>query len=666
MLPIQKAFSIFCVRSDDPELTLSQFHAVSRQIPLLYTVLLLNMIAVAATHVRTAPAALTLLIPGLFLLAGALRIIAWRRLARRPVDASQALRILRRTTRAIAVISMILVTWSLSLFPYGDAFARSHVAFYTAITVIGCIFCLMHLRPAALLATLAVVPASTIFFMLTGQLVLIATALNFLFASICMVLILFRHYRDFTMLSDSRKELIARQRETQHLSDENFRLANIDTLTNLANRRGFFRDLDAALDRRRMPGDKVAVGLVDLDGFKPVNDVFGHAVGDAVLHEVGRRLASLSNASVSFARLGGDEFGFILNDVPEPGIAAFADSICRLLRAPYATDKATAELSASIGLAVFPEAGHSAEQLFERADYALYYAKQNGRGTPVFFSQQHRSEIRDAARLEQALRHADLEQELSLAFQPIFDCESGRTIAFECLARWTSPILGEVEPARFIKAAERSDLINGLTRTLLRKALVVAQNWPEPVGISFNLSVRDIASEQSVREIVEIVRASGVPPSRISFEVTETAVMHDFDQARLALLALRELGSRIALDDFGTGYSSLSYVHRLPLDRIKVDRSFTADIDSDAASRNIIKTVIDLCRNLDLCCVVEGLETPAQVRILSGLGCPLMQGYIFARPMPAQATAGYLAGDPSRLARGNGGGRPATPYLAAE
>ena len=595
MSQIQRMISIFRLSGDDPELTLSRYNAVARQIPLLYAVLLLNTIMVAATHYRSGPFALTVLAPGAVALAGLLRLLTWRKRARMPVDAAAALRFLKRATCVAGLFAGFLVAWSLSLSRYGDAIGRSHVEFYIAITVIGCISCLRHLRPAALLVTLIVVPPCTALFMLSGQIVLMTIALNMLLVSICMVMVVLRQERDFTWLSNSRRELIARQVETQRLSDENCRLATLDTLTNLPNRRGFFRDLHTAMQRQPASRLKGAVGLIDLDGFKLINDLFGHAAGDAVLQEVGRRLGALASASTSFACLGGDEFGFIFNDGSDDEILALSDLLCRTLRAPYVLANASAEVSASIGFAVFPEAGQTVERLFERADYALYYAKQNRRGMPVMFSTTHLGEIRDAARIEQALRHADLDAELSVAFQPIFDCRGERTISFECLARWNSPALGAVPPVSFIKAAERSDVIYRLTETLLRKALACAQHWPDGIGLAFNLSVRDIASEEAVRRISEIVKASPVHPVRICFEITETAVMRDFDQARQALLALRELGARVALDDFGTGYSSLSYVHRLPFDRIKVDRSFTADIEADPACRNIVRTVLRIC-----------------------------------------------------------------------
>jgi predicted signal transduction protein with EAL and GGDEF domain len=234
-------------------------------------------------------------------------------------------------------------------------------------------------------------------------------------------------------------------------------------------------------------------------------------------------------------------------------------------------------------------------------------------------------------------------RDMRLVFQPIHDAAASRTIGFEALARWNSPSRGPVRPDVFIAAAERSDLISRLTEALLPQALAAAAAWPAGLSVSFNLSTRDLASPDVMRRIGALIAGSGVAPSRINFEVTETALMRDFDQAREALLALKRLGVGISLDDFGTGYSSLNYVRRLPIDRIKIDRSFITDIEADGGSRSIVKTVVDLCGNLGLECVVEGVETTVQARILRELGCCVMQGYLFGRPMDGSAAARHAA-----------------------
>ena len=268
----------------------------------------------------------------------------------------------------------------------------------------------------------------------------------------------------------------------------------------------------------------------------------------------------------------------------------------------------------------------------------------------------HETQIRQFASVERCLHSADLEKELSLNFQPIFDVIRGDVIAFEALARWDSPELGRVPPGVFVRVAERSDFITRLTRVLLRKALACAREWPETIRVSFNLSVRDIASAEAIMRIVSIIENSGVSPRRIELEVTETALMRDFDKGCECLNVLKALGVNIALDDFGTGFSSLSYVHQLPLDKIKIDRSFIKDIETQATCRDIVKTVIDLCRNLKLACVIEGMETREQAEILRELGGALMQGYYFGRDMPSHAVAAFLA-EHGRASAEQGGAR---------
>ena len=281
--------------------------------------------------------------------------------------------------------------------------------------------------------------------------------------------------------------------------------------------------------------------------------------------------------------------------------------------------------------------------LFERADYALYNAKQNSRGKPVIFSTDHEIERRRSGLIEQALAQADLARELSLDFQPIIELPGNHIAGFEALARWTNNALGMVPPGEFIRRAERSNRILLISEILLERALESAKCWPDHVRVSFNLSTRDIASPEATRRIVEIISASRVPAHRIELEITETALVSDFDVASDSLRLLKQLGVHISLDDFGTGFSSLSYVHRLPLDKIKIDRSFVADIATNTTSQKVVKSVVDLCRNLNLDCVVEGVETEDQLRILSDLGCRKMQGYLFGRPMSADDASSLLA-----------------------
>jgi diguanylate cyclase (GGDEF)-like protein len=644
--------ALFRIDTDNPGLMRSQLKALSRQIPLLYLIVLVNTVALAYTHYGVAPKSLTLSFPALIAIVLLARAHTWMKVSGRVMSDAAVARLLKTTTILGPIIAVGIFVWAAALSRYGDAYAQGHVAFYLGITVICCIFCLMHLRPAALSLTGAAIPLFTIFFLTSGPPVFIAIALNMLLVAAAMVYILLAHSRDFAMLIDFQRELVETHLESKRLGDENLRLANLDSLTRLPNRRQFFATLNELLDRAKHADHRFVVGLVDLDGFKSVNDLYGHLAGDKLLIEAGRRMQEALGGAAFLARLGGDEFGVIVDAAMEEcAIQALGAQICKRLEAPFALAGVVAEISGSVGFAAFPQAGATAELLFERADYALYHAKHRRRGRPVIFSIEHETEIRELARLERCLRQADFESEISVHFQPIFDVERDKVVAFEALARWDSPTLGRIAPDAFIRVAERSDLITKLTRMLLRRALAKARAWPSDIRMSFNLSARDLASREAILNVVAIIETSGVAPDRIDLEVTETALVQDIDQANESLRLLKALGVSISLDDFGTGYSSLSYLRRFPIDKIKIDRSFIKEVETDPSCRAIVKSVIDLCRNLNLTCIVEGMETDEQVRILRGLGCTTMQGYLFGKPMPAREVQAFLAAAaPSSLA----------------
>ena len=630
---------------DNPELIQAKLAAYSKQIPLLYALLVSNTLALAITHMRSAPAVLTVYIPAALSLVCVFRMIQWRRTRHQSWSLERAARKLNGSIVLSAILGVGFSAWSLSLFPYGDAYTEGHVAFFMAVTVIGCVFCLMHVRLAMLIITGVVVVPFTIYFGSTGNTVFIAIAINFVIVAVAIVFMLLVNYRDFEDRINYQKALLAKQAELQLLSDINFRNSNVDILTGLPNRRQFFSELENRIQSAASGGGRLGVGIVDLDGFKPINDVYGHPTGDRLLAEVGQRLRQQLGPSVFLARIGGDEFALITEgDAGDRDIMEVGERIAELLSVPFEVKGTAARIGGSIGFAQFPSAARDAQALFERADYALYFAKQNDRGNTVIFSPNHEAEIRQASAVAQALINADLERELWIAYQPIVDIETAQPVCFEALARWNSPSLGNVAPSVFILAAERTGLITQLTPILLRKALAGARHWPGHVRISFNLSAVDIASPLSILKVVNVVEQSGVRPDRIDFEITETAVMRNFSQATEALNVLKQLGARISLDDFGTGYSSLSCIRELPLDKVKVDRGFTMKIETEQASRLILRTMINLCENLELDCVVEGIETLKQKDILRRENCRYMQGYLFAKPMAGERVPGFISG----------------------
>jgi len=620
----------------EPDIRVAQYGELKRQIPLLYALLILNASAVSYTHYAYAPGWLTLGVAGGLIAVCCWRLSAWA--FARPVadiDAAVARHTLRRTTALAAPLCVAFVAWSLTLYQYGGATEQAHVALFIAVTVIGCIFCLISVPQTALLVTVTVMTPYLVYNVFHGNAVFTAMALNIALVTGVMIRVLLNSFAAFATLIRSQVSLAAEQAEAERLSTENARLALTDALTGLPNRRHFFAQLDTVLTSRKLTGERFAVGVLDLDRFKPVNDTYGHVFGDRLLAAVGTRLASVASKACEVARLGGDEFGIlILDDIDHA--REIGQRICDLLTVPFDIEGQRITLGCSGGVAIFPDAGSSVHQLFDRSDYALYHVKSLSPGVCALFSAEHETLIRSERVLEAAIQTADFDTELHVQFQPIFCTENMAVLGVEALGRWTSPTLGAIKPDQFIMAAERLGFMHVITASLFRNALTCFVQMPERIGLSFNLSARDIVSVDTIDLLIDMIERAGIDPKRITFELTETALMRDFEAAVASIKRLRALGIRIALDDFGSGYSSLSYLHRLPLDKVKVDRSFIADMD-EASGRNIISAILGLCQTLGLDCIIEGVETEGQLQQLRELGYRMAQGYLFARPMGLQA-----------------------------
>lgn len=625
---LQSIFAVTSPSQDNPDLLRAQYAAFSQQMPMMYFILLSSTWALALTYISTAPMWLSLAVPALFTLMCGARIAFWLRTRHRVPEFAVASAALRRINILGAIIAVAFTAWSCALYPYGDAFQKSHVAFYMAITVISCIFCMMHVRSAALLVTAIVNGTFVIFFATTGHLTLIATAINILLVCFGMLVVLKINYDNF-------EQMVLAQQKTEALSNENLRLANIDSLTGLPNRRAFFHHLETSFKLAQQNDEKLAVGVIDLDGFKPVNDLYGHSAGDRLLREVAERLDELcAQRNMFLSRLGGDEFAFVASgQINDDALLDDGNKMGCLLRIPFETSDATIMISASIGIAVYPNVASTADELFDRADYALYQSKREQRGNSTLFTTRHIVEIHRDARVEQALRTADLDAELSVVYQPIQDVTSGNTVGFEALARWNNKLLGAVTPSQFIPIAERAGIVSTLTKPLLKKALEAAKTWPDDIRLSFNLSAQDINSAEATLAIITIIANSGFNPQRLDLEITETAIINDTRQARKSVEMLRKIGCGISLDDFGTGYSSLTSLHSLPLTKLKIDRSFVRNIEANAASYNIVRSLLTLSREMGLDTIVEGVETEAELAVIKALGGTLVQGYVFSKPV---------------------------------
>ena len=645
-----RLISWLCLKNTPPDVAVAQLRELRRQVPLLYVLLMMNGFAVSFTHFHIAPITLTVAIPSALGLLCVVRVATWLRATKIDhVTAEYAVDRLRRTIAHAGILGAGYITWSLSLDKYGGAFERGHVAVFIPVTVIGCIFCLMHLPQAALLLTAVVMVPYLIHYVTAGNAVFTAIAFNVALVTVVMIRVQFNSFAGFTSLVQSQDKLAAKQRETEQLSRENALVALTDSLTGLPNRRYFFNKLEEVLRAKAAAHGRFAVGVLDLDRFKPLNDNYGHAVGDRLLIEVGARLKGIADESVIVARLGGDEFGLLIIDEVDRA-AEIGQEFCDLLAKPFRFDDFQLSLGASCGISVYPEAGTNAHELFDRSDYALYHIKSEGKGGSGLFSLAHETAIRSERSLESALREADLDVELDVEFQPIVSTETMTVVAVESLARWTSPKLGRVPTDSFIAMAERTGLIHAVTLTLFRKTLERALCLPGHIGLSFNLSANDITSPATIASLVNIIQEGAVASGRITFELTETALLRDFEAAEIGIGTLRLLKVKIALDDFGTGYSSLNYLRRLAPDKIKVDQSFAADLDS-VSGRNIVAAILGLCDNLALECVFEGIESDDQLMKIRHLGYRYAQGYLFARPMTMAALVTWLERDTLRELR---------------
>jgi diguanylate cyclase (GGDEF)-like protein/PAS domain S-box-containing protein len=416
---------------------------------------------------------------------------------------------------------------------------------------------------------------------------------------------------------------------------EMFALANIDTLTMIANRRCFQRALDEhfATD---VPGECTLI-LLDLDHFKTVNDSLGHQAGDALLRIVTRRFQTQIHEPDLLARLGGDEFAVLIRrSVSTDEANAIANTLIATLHAPVLYDDHRITASMSVGISSAPRFAHNAVDLLKTSDMALYAAKAAGRGT----TRMYRPELEEAAQrkhyLASTMRQGLLDGQFVVHYQPQVNARTKELRGFEALVRWQHPTLGLIPPLDFIFIAEETGFIVELGAWVLRTACHAARSWPEQISVSVNLSAAQFRSNDLFETVASALSASGITPQRLELELTESVLVEDFAQARTTLNAIRALQVRIALDDFGTGFSSLSYLRKLPLDRLKIDRSFVSLLDKENERehiRPIVQAIIQLAEALTLQTTAEGAETEGQRHVLCELGCDDVQGWLTGKPM---------------------------------
>jgi diguanylate cyclase (GGDEF)-like protein len=428
------------------------------------------------------------------------------------------------------------------------------------------------------------------------------------------------------------------------------RLALYDALTGLANRRLFHDRLEQAFLSAQRSGTAFSLMLLDLDRFKEINDTLGHQTGDAVLEDLAGRLTGVARASDTVARLGGDEFALVLSGAQDGASALFvAERIRRALEEPFSFDGLSLQLETSIGIAVFPVHGGDAEMLLRHADIALYASKESH--VPVVYASEHDHHSPDRLGLVAQIRRATESGELVVHYQPEVDLVSGETRRVEALVRWEHPERGLLLPDAFIPLARQSALIRPITRYVLDSALRQCRSWQDAgidIGVAVNLAGRDLVDSRLEEEVSEALRRWKVEPQMLELEIPESVIMSECERTHKMLARLSERGVRVAVDDFGSGYASLSHLKQLPVDVLKIDRSFVQNIGTDENDDAIVRSTVDLAHRLGIGVVAEGVESEEVLRRLRSLGCDMGQGYCLARPAPAEELTAWLqaAGSP--------------------
>ena len=452
-----------------------------------------------------------------------------------------------------------------------------------------------------------------------------------------------RHAADGTIYYEGTLEDITDRRVYQAQIE---RQANYDALTGLANRTLLNGRLHQAIGRVAETVSEIAVVFIDLDQFKFINDTYGHALGDGLLQSMADRLRSCVRDSDTVARQGGDEFVLLLQGYRPADLAGVVQRLHAAIALPWRSGRREFHVTSSIGVAVYPSDGDTADILLRNADAAMYKAKENGRNAVQFFTAELNHALVERLDIEHRLRGALARHQFLLHYQPRIDMDTGKIAGAEALLRWRVPQRGLVSPARFISVAEDTGLIVPIGRWVLHTACAQAREWQvaglPPIVVSVNVSPRQFREGNIVETIAEALRVTGLDAHYLQIELTEGLAMHGAEKYVEMLGRIKALGVQIAVDDFGTGYSSLSYLKRFPVDQLKVDRSFVVDLATDPDDAVIVQAIIALGHKLNLRVVAEGVETTDQLDFLRQSGCDEMQGYLFGRPMIASDFAALL------------------------
>jgi len=606
-----------------------RYASLRKQVPIVYLLGFVNLAGLElATRGRISPG---VNLPSFIALCGLIRMWQWFRVGS---DVTQEVMIkrMRQTVWFATLVCGVVCFHCLQLLGTGDTASRMAVMLFGGLTAIGVAYGLTALPGAGIIPLLLIIIPISIVALVSDDVHIIWAALGLVTVSGLTIRLLLTHSRHLTALINSRSLIAHEQDVANQAHREAMIAATTDFLTGLLNRRAFVSALE---DMVKDQDGAFAIALLDLDRFKITNDTFGHATGDELLCEVAARLVRIVGSNGLVARLGGDEFGIILPKISRAAEAqAFGSEILFEVNQPVMVGDRKLAISACCGFGLSRRGrANSPSRLMADADIALYRAKESPEARAAVFELRMEAPHRRRCQIERALQAPGIERRLRLCFQPIVDLKSGRVIAHEALARWTDEELGPVSPAEFVPIAEQLNLIENINDHLMRMAFSEARAWPDNIRLSFNLSAVQLHSNVSAKAVLKALKAAGLPASRLQVEVTETALLADFERARANLNTLRAAGVLIVLDDFGAGFASIGYLRELQFDQIKLDGGLVTAALGSSDGKRLLAAVIALCGILGVSSVAEHIESEEALELLKELGCSAGQGFWLKRPV---------------------------------
>lgn len=621
--------------SDD--LLRAQFLALRKQIPLMYAIMFINVSFLGFETFRDVSLGMSFGLPVALSMAIVVRAGLWLRRRSMEPTPDDVRRYLRGTIITAALLSLVFGLWGLLLITEADPMRSVSIALYVFVGAISCCFCLQALPIAGQLVLLLGVMPVTVRLLITSEWSLFSIGANCLIVAALILRTLSTSYASFVQILQSQSKMLAEQERARTAEQNAQELSYRDPLTGLANRRALSEYL-GHLSGGPEPQRPLALLMLDLDLFKSVNDVHGHAAGDRLLQAVAQRLIENVSSSGTAYRLGGDEFAVALHlcEGDRQAAITMADRLVRELAMPFSINGLSHYIGASVGISLFPWDAADAESLMRRADIALYDAKARGRSRQSAFELRMDAELTARSILEREIRQDLPTGAFHPSYQPIVSLSSDRIVGFEMLARWKRADGKFVGPSEFIPVAEECGLINEMLLGLLERVCVDARDWPTELTVAINVSPVQLKDPWLSGKILGALIRQRFPSRRISLEITENALIVDPGRAKQTIESLKNQGMCLALDDFGTGYSSIQHLRMLPFDKLKIDRSFVQNVDTDPEANRLVSGIIQLASSLKLAVIAEGVESRSVLETLRGLGCAQAQGFLFGAPMSAQ------------------------------